>query len=128
MAEDLRHQSSLEHVWKTQDPELGNPDRKGMLLSDQIDKFCKAKLLIAENYAPDRLRPAAYTLTIGDDYVNSSGRKKKLTLEKPSYEMPPTLPPVLICALIGCTRVYCWVLGLKSNPGSEVIYPARFIT
>jgi deoxycytidine triphosphate deaminase len=89
MTEDPKHQPSSEPVWKTQDPDLSKLDRKGMLLSDQIDKFCNAKLLIAENYEAGRLRPAAYTLTIGDDYVNSSGRKKKLTPEKPSYEMPP---------------------------------------
>jgi deoxycytidine triphosphate deaminase len=89
MTEDTKHQLYSEPVWKTQDPDFNNPDRKGMLLSDQINKFCNVKLLIAENYSSDRLRPAAYTLTIGDDYVDSSGRKKKLTSKKPSYEMPP---------------------------------------
>jgi len=89
MAEPPRHQLYSEPVWKTQDPEFNSPDRKGMLLSDQIDKFCKAKLLIAENYSAARLRPAAYTLTIGDDYVDSNGRKKKLTEDRATYEMPP---------------------------------------
>jgi deoxycytidine triphosphate deaminase len=90
MAEDTRmHPLYSQPIWKTQDPDFGNPDRKGMLLSDQIERFCNVKLLIAENYDSRKLRPAAYTLTIGDEYVDSRGRRKTLTSDKPSYEMPP---------------------------------------
>ncbi len=81
------------HPWKTQDPDWGNPDRKGMLLSDQIRKFCTTKhpdgLLISDGYEEGKLRPAAFTLTIGDDYADSEGKQKKLSDEEPSFEMPP---------------------------------------
>lgn len=89
MATLPRHQLYSEPVWKTKDPDFDMPDRKGMLLSDQIDKFCQAKLLIAESYSVHRLRPAAYTLTIGEDYVDSHGKRRTLTEAKPSFEMPP---------------------------------------
>jgi deoxycytidine triphosphate deaminase len=74
--------------WKFRDPDYGQ-DRKGMLLSNQIDKFCKKGLLIATNYDASHLRPAAYTLTIGNDCVDSSGRIGRLTKEKPYLEMKP---------------------------------------
>jgi deoxycytidine triphosphate deaminase len=74
--------------WKFCDPEK-ETDRKGMLLSDQIDKFCKKGLLIAANYDESRLRPAAYTLTIGTDYVDSSGRTGRFTKDRPHLEMKP---------------------------------------
>ena len=60
-----------------------------MLLSDQIDKFCKKGLLIATNYHESRLRPAAYTLTIGNDYVDSAGRIGRFTKDKQHLEMKP---------------------------------------
>ncbi len=55
------------HPWKSQDPDWGNPDRKGMLLSDQIHRFCTLQpqgLLISEGYDESKLRPAAFTLTV----------------------------------------------------------------
>lgn len=85
------------HLWKTQDPyrlpiDNGSAEhnRKGMLLSNQIHRFCtEAKLLIAENYSESRLQPAAYTLTVGDDYVDSNGKKGRLSKRKPSFVMEP---------------------------------------
>ena len=79
------------HPWKSKDPDWGIPDRKGMLLSDQIHRFCTQKpgLLIARGYNAERLRPAAYTLTIGDDYADSTGKRGKLSESDPSFEMPP---------------------------------------
>jgi deoxycytidine triphosphate deaminase len=79
------------HEWKSRDPDANQPDRKGMLLSDQIHKFASdpVNLLIAENYSPKMLRPAAYTLTIGDDYVDHRGRRRKLSEKQPSFEMEP---------------------------------------
>lgn len=80
-----------EHEWKTKDPDAAIPDRKGMLLSDEIDRFASAPvhLLIAEHYSPKRLRPAAYTLTIGDKYVDNKGKHCTLTEDEPSFEMEP---------------------------------------
>src|SRR5579863_1865190 len=81
------------HPWKTKDPDWENPTRKGMLLSDQIRKFCTEKrplgLLISEGYDERKLRPAAFTLTIGDDYRDSMGKAGKLSDTNPSFEMPP---------------------------------------
>ncbi|MBZ5573214.1 MAG: hypothetical protein LAO09_15195 [Acidobacteriia bacterium] len=74
--------------WKFCDPE-SDGDRKGMLLSDQIDKFCSHGLLISKNYDRGHLRPAAYTLTIGNAYVDSSGQIGSLSEEKPFLEMKP---------------------------------------
>lgn len=77
------------HSWKTQDPDWRFPDRKGLMLSDQIRRFCAKKLLISEGYCEDSLRPAAYTLTIGDIYYDSSGERKELSEKEPYFEMPP---------------------------------------
>jgi len=77
------------HPWKTQDPDIDKADRKGMLLSDQIRKFCSKKLLISDGYEEARLRPAAYTLTIGDSYRDSAGKPGTLNEGSPSFEMPP---------------------------------------
>src|SRR5216684_777311 len=77
------------HPWKTQDPDFGQPDRKGMLLSDQIRRFCENKLLISEGYSETRLRPAAYTLTIGPNYRDDAGNPGLLDPTKPSFDMPP---------------------------------------
>jgi deoxycytidine triphosphate deaminase len=76
-------------LWKTQDPDWGKPDRKGMLLSDQIRKFCDRKLLISSGYDEKRLRPAAYTLTIGPNYRNAEGVPGTLAEPAPWFEMPP---------------------------------------
>jgi deoxycytidine triphosphate deaminase len=79
------------HPWKSKDPDAGIPDRKGMLLSDQIHKFCEQQpgLLISKGYRKEHLRPAAYTLTIGEAYADSEGQRRTLTSENPSFEMPP---------------------------------------
>lgn len=77
------------HPWKSQDPDIKNPDRKGMLLSDQIRKFCANKLLICDKYNEAHLRPAAYTLTIGNSYRDSEGKPGTLNEGNPSFEMPP---------------------------------------
>lgn len=77
------------HPWKAQDPDWGVPDRKGMLLSDQISKFCGKNLLIATGYNETRLRPAAYTLTIGPNYRDANGIPGTLTEQNSWYEMPP---------------------------------------
>jgi len=77
-----------EHRWKYEDPESKNPSRKGMLLSNEIEKFCKVGLLI-ENWNPSCLRPAAYTLKIGDDYVDSEDNRGRLTDKKDSFVMRP---------------------------------------
>ena len=81
--------SDVPHEWKSLDPDRDNPGRKGMLLSDQINNFCGKGLLIATGYSQKRLRPAAYTLTIGDRYVDSSGNQHKLSDDSPSFEMKP---------------------------------------
>jgi deoxycytidine triphosphate deaminase len=77
------------HPWKTRDPDWNNPGRKGMLLSDQIRKFCNNKLLISEGFSENNLRPAAYTLTIGPDYRDHEGTPGILTPQNPSFEMRP---------------------------------------
>jgi deoxycytidine triphosphate deaminase len=79
------------HEWKTIDPDWGVPERKGMLLSDQIHRFCTQKpgLLIGEGYNERNLRPAAYTLTIGDVYYDHEGTRKELNDKNLSFEMPP---------------------------------------
>jgi deoxycytidine triphosphate deaminase len=65
-----------ESVCKYEDP---RPTSKGLLLSDEIQFLCtQHKLLIANGFREERLRPAAYTLTIGVDYVDSSGKIGKL--------------------------------------------------
>jgi deoxycytidine triphosphate deaminase len=78
------------HPWKYVDPERHNPGRKGMLLSNQIEKFCDEKFLIAEGYEPKNLRPAAYTLRVGSKYVDSRGRQGNLdSKKKPYFKMEP---------------------------------------
>src|ERR1700689_4228633 len=79
------------HRWKTQDPDFVKPDRKGLLLSDQIRQFCdkKVRLLVSEGYDESRLRPAAYTLTIGPNYRDAEGVPRTLTEPSPWFEMPP---------------------------------------
>lgn len=62
--------------WKYEDP--NEPDR-GILLADQIHQLCKQRLLISEDYKEENLRPAAYTLRIGDDYIDSDGTKRRFS-------------------------------------------------
>ncbi len=77
------------HEWKYLDPDRERADRKGMLLSNQIQKFCERKLLIAEEFQNKNLRPAAYTLRIGDKYVDSNGKPGVLDEKTPYFEMEP---------------------------------------
>src|ERR1700719_542940 len=75
--------------WKYVDPDGDQSDRKGMLLSNQITKFCKNRLLIADGFKSNNLRPAAYTLRIGDKYVDSNGKPGVLGEKKSYFEMEP---------------------------------------
>jgi len=79
-----------EHPWKYQDPNK-SPSRKGLLLSNEIDSFCRVGLLIrAPHYKPENLRPASYTLTVGPNYVGSNGRIDKMGKEgQASFYMEP---------------------------------------
>jgi len=70
---------------KYEDPWQNDPSRKGMLLSNQIEWFCQRQTLIAEGYSKTRVRPASYTLTIGADYVDSAGHRKRLSKDDTSY-------------------------------------------
>jgi deoxycytidine triphosphate deaminase len=65
----------LHEEWKYKDP---NPDR-GILLANQIHQLCEQELLISKEYDSKNLRPAAYTLRIGDDYIDSEGKRQKLS-------------------------------------------------
>lgn len=69
-------------AWKYEDP---HPEERGTLLSDQIDELCQAGLLIAGGYDRKYLRPAAYTLTIGDEYIDSEGAHQRLSKERDSF-------------------------------------------
>ena len=60
--------------WKYKDPNE-EISRKGLLLSNKIERFCNERLLIDDEYDIRHLRPAAYTLGIGIDYVDSRGRE-----------------------------------------------------
>ncbi len=78
------------HPWKYVDPESGDPGRKGLLLSNEIEKFRKNNLLIAEGFEQSHLRPAAYTLRIGAPYVDSRGRMGRLDVDRcPYFTMEP---------------------------------------
>jgi deoxycytidine triphosphate deaminase len=72
---------SLNEKWKYEDP---NPNDRGILLSNQIHQLCKEKLLISVDYESENLRPASYTLRIGDDYIDSEGDVRCLTSDKDS--------------------------------------------
>lgn len=74
---------------KYEDPTKDDRGRKGMLLSNEIDSFRKRGLLIADNFDDTGLRPAAYTLRIGSDYIDSMGNRKKLSEQRPYFKMPP---------------------------------------
>jgi deoxycytidine triphosphate deaminase len=75
--------------WKYYDPN-DSPSRKGLLLSNEIDRFCQQNLLIAGGkYKQENLRPASYTLTIGPDYVDSSGKVGKLSKKQPFFYIEP---------------------------------------
>ena len=70
---------------KFEDPWRSDPLRKGMLLSNQIEWFCDHNVLIDQGYSKKRVRPASYTLTIGPEYVDSAGRRRKLSEGNESY-------------------------------------------
>ena len=74
--------------WKFVDPNQ-QPARKGLLLSNEIERFCDQHLLISEEYEKKQLRPAAYTLRIGADFVDSKGKQGKLTRKHPSFYLEP---------------------------------------
>src|SRR5712692_4754161 len=73
------------HEWKYADPKRNDPSRKGMLLSNEIEMFRQHNLLIADNFEPTNLRPAAYTLRIGSKFVDSKGRIGQLDDKKKAY-------------------------------------------
>ena len=68
--------------WKYRDP---NESDRGILLANQIDQLCERNLLISKDYTQENLRPAAYTLRIGDDFIDSDGERGKLSDEKESF-------------------------------------------
>jgi deoxycytidine triphosphate deaminase len=67
---------TLNEQWKYKDPDESD---RGILLADQIHRLCTQNLLISEDYEPENLRPAAYTLRIGDDYIDSEGKRHKFS-------------------------------------------------
>jgi len=73
--------------WKYEDPNK-DPGRKGLLLSNEIEMFCNEGLLIDEHYDRRHLRPAAYTLRIGPDYVDGTGKRAQLR-ERESFYLEP---------------------------------------
>jgi deoxycytidine triphosphate deaminase len=74
---------SLHEEWKYTDP---HPDDRGILLSNRIHQLCsQAGLLISEGYEEKNLRPASYTLRVGDDFVDSDGNVHRLTDEDDSF-------------------------------------------
>ena len=77
------------HPWKYSDPDQLNPSRKGMLLSNEILKFHGNRLLISDGFQASNLRPAAYTLRIGNKYVDSRGKPGFLDEKNPSFKMEP---------------------------------------
>jgi len=77
------------HEWKYVDPKHADPSRKGMLLSNEIEMFRQNNLLISANFIEKNLRPAAYTLRIGDIYIDSKGKPGKLNADNPSFVMEP---------------------------------------
>jgi deoxycytidine triphosphate deaminase len=75
--------ASLHEEWKYTDPHL---DDRGILLSNRIHQLCsEAGLLISEGYDERNLRPASYTLRVGDDFVDSDGNLHRLTEENDSF-------------------------------------------
>lgn len=77
-----------EHPWKYADPNT-SPSRKGLLLSNEIEKFCGVGLLIEGRYQREMVRPASYTLTVGAEYVDSEGRIRKMDEKENHFYMEP---------------------------------------
>jgi deoxycytidine triphosphate deaminase len=69
----------LKETWKYADP---HQDDRGLLLSNRIHELCEQGLLISKDYEKGNLRPASYTLRVGDDYVDSEGEKRSLSEEE----------------------------------------------
>jgi len=63
-----------------------NADR---LPSGTLIDFTRIRILIAEDFHEKNLRPAAYTLRIGDKYVDSNGKPGVMDDKKPYFEMEP---------------------------------------
>lgn len=68
--------------WKYDDP---HPNEHGILLSNRINEFCQKGLLIKTEYKQGNLRPASYTLRIGDDYIDSEGDLRRFTESEDSF-------------------------------------------
>ena len=79
MGENAMYDSSLNDKWRYEDP---HGEDRGILLSNRIHEFCEQNLLISEQYKPENLRPASYTLRVGEDYIDSEGNKRRLTDEE----------------------------------------------
>jgi deoxycytidine triphosphate deaminase len=74
-----RYDPLLNDKWRYEDPHAKD---QGILLSNRIHELCEQKLLIEADYKPKNLRPASYTLRIGDDYIDSEGNKRSLSDEE----------------------------------------------
>ncbi len=72
----------LNDKWQYEDP---HPDDQGILLSNRIHELCEQKLLISDDYEEKNLRPAAYTLRVGPDYIDSGGKFRHFTDEEDSF-------------------------------------------
>jgi deoxycytidine triphosphate deaminase len=68
--------------WKYEDP---YPDEHGILLSNRIHELCERRLLISGHYQKQNLRPASYTLRIGEDYIDSEGNLRRFTDDEDSF-------------------------------------------
>src|SRR6266404_5208049 len=68
--------------WKYDDP---YPNEHGILLSNRIHELCQRRLLISSHYQKENLRPASYTLRVGDDYIDSEGNLRRFTDDEDSF-------------------------------------------
>lgn len=66
----------LKRKWKYHDP---HPEEHGLLLSDRIDELCNVGLIISSGYERQFLKPASYTLTVGEPYLDSNGKQQRLS-------------------------------------------------
>jgi deoxycytidine triphosphate deaminase len=80
---DPMYDESLNKKWKYEDPHP--EDRGSLLLANRIHELCEQKLLIADFYSKENLRPASYTLRIGDDFIDSEGKQRKFTDDEDSF-------------------------------------------
>lgn len=79
---DPEERNKLREKWKYEDK---YPDDRGILLSDKIHELCQVGLLISKGYCERNLRPASYTLTIGDRYIDSDGKWRILSDNEDSF-------------------------------------------